>query len=275
MRRPNRFPSSLLFLFALAVFQAASAEYRLVWSDEFDKPGPPDPTKWISERGFVRNREVQLYQPENSRCQDGKLVIEGRRERVVNPRFNAASRDWRKLREHADYTSGSLITKDAWLFGRVEIRARFKALPGLWPAIWTTGVGRWPHSGEIDILEFYKGAILANFVWAGQGGRDLWSTTKTPLEELGADTWNERFHIWICEWDAEKIAISLDGRLLHALAMKDVTNADGPPVNPFLEPQRFRLNLAIGGNGGSPAKTPFPQRYEVDYIRLYQKTDTH
>lgn len=274
----------IAFALALAAIPSAIAEtpvppprapdYRLVWADEFDKPGPPDPAKWVSERGFERNHELQSYQPENSRCEDGNLVIEGRRERVANPRFVAHSHDWRKSREHAEYTSGSLITKDAWLFGRLEIRARFNALPGLWPAIWTTGVGHWPHAGEIDIMEFYQGDILANFVWAGEGGRDHWSTSKTPLKKFGTDTWNQRFHIWVCEWDSEKITISLDDRVLNTLEMKSVVNADGPPINPFLKPQRFRLNMAIGATGGDPSKTAFPQRYEVDYIRLYQKPGT-
>ncbi len=48
-------------------------------------------------------------------------------------------------------------------------------------------------------------------------------------------------------------------------------NLDGPRTNPFQAPQQLRLNLAIGGAGGNPSKTPFPQRYEVDYFRIYQK----
>jgi hypothetical protein len=32
------------------------------------------------------------------------------------------------------------------------------------------------------------------------------------------------------------------------------------------------LNLAIGGaNGGDPSATAFPTRYEVDYVRVFQK----
>jgi len=78
-----------------AVFAQAStadvrpveSRYQLVWSDEFNNTGPPDPANWGYERGFVRNEEFQWYQPENARCIDGKLVIEARRERVENPRY--------------------------------------------------------------------------------------------------------------------------------------------------------------------------------------------
>ena len=32
------------------------------------------------------------------------------------------------------------------------------------------------------------------------------------------------------------------------------------------------LNLAIGGmNGGDPTGTSFPSKFEVDYVRVYQK----
>ena len=35
------------------------SSYKLVWADEFDYRGAPDPNKWTYERGFVRNQELQ------------------------------------------------------------------------------------------------------------------------------------------------------------------------------------------------------------------------
>ncbi len=272
----------ILLVFAAGLLLAHAEEanmpprdpaYKLVWSDEFNQDGPPDSRKWTSETGFVRNEELQWYQAGNSSCHNGLLVIEARQEVIKNPNFQKGSANWKKNRVTAPFTSGSLITTgdNEWLFGRSEIRARFKALPGLWPAIWTTGRGRWPHGGEIDVMEFYQDQILANFVWAGKGGRDHWLSSKHPLENFGKDTWDEQFHLWVIEWNPEKIEIFLDGKLLNTLPMHTATNQDGPPINPFLAPQRFRLNLAIGAAGGDTSKTPFPQRFEVDYVRIYQK----
>lgn len=256
-----------------AVHPPRDPAYRLVWSDEFDIDGPPDSTKWVSETGFKRNRELQWYQAENSRCQDGFLIIEARKEKVENPDYQRDSRHWSKSRKFSKFTSGSLVSTDGyvWHFGRSEVRARFKARPGLWPAIWTTGKGPWPHAGEIDIMEFYQEQILANFVWAGKGGRDHWVTSKHPIEDFGKDTWDEKFHVWVAEWDEERIAIYLDGKLLNTLPVNEAVNKDGPAIKPFLHPQHFRLNLAIGGQGGDPSATSFPQRYEIDYVRIYEK----
>jgi hypothetical protein len=72
---------------------ANDAPYRLVWSDEFDGSGPVDTASWGFERGFVRNQELQWYQPDNAVRRDGHLVIEGRREHKPNPRYVAPGAD--------------------------------------------------------------------------------------------------------------------------------------------------------------------------------------
>jgi hypothetical protein len=82
-----------------------SADYELVWSDEFDKDGRPDPRRWTYERGFVRNRELQWYQPESAWCETGLLIIEGRRERVRNPRYDPDSKSWTRNCQAALKTS--------------------------------------------------------------------------------------------------------------------------------------------------------------------------
>ncbi|HET9511862.1 MAG TPA: glycoside hydrolase family 16 protein, partial [Sphingomonas sp.] len=65
----------------------APAGYRLVWNDEFDRPGRPDPARWAyaTDRNAVGwgNRELQYYsrdRRENARIERGVLVIEARRE---------------------------------------------------------------------------------------------------------------------------------------------------------------------------------------------------
>jgi beta-glucanase (GH16 family) len=57
---------------------------------------------------------------------------------------------------------------------------------------------------------------------------------------------------------------------LNEVSLSKLNNPDGS--NPFQQPHYLLLNLAIGGdNGGNPSDTEFPSRYEVDYVRVYQK----
>jgi beta-glucanase (GH16 family) len=251
---------------------------KLVWNDEFNKSGKPDSTNWIYENGFVRNEELQWYQPGNANCANGLLTIEGLKEKVKNPNFTVGSTNWETSREYAEYTSASIQTRGhrQWKFGRFEIRARIDTACGAWPAIWTLGIsGEWPSDGEIDIMEFYRvrgvPTVLANFAWAtGQRWSAKWDDLKKPLSDFTATDpeWTKKFHIWRMDWNKDSINIFLDDQLLNTTLLSQTLNPDG--FNPFHQPHYLLLNLALGGNGGDPSKSRFPIRYEVDYVRIYQ-----
>jgi beta-glucanase (GH16 family) len=260
-----------LFLATQPQEDPAPPGYHLAWSDEFNRDGAPDPANWHFEQGFVRNRELQWYQPQNATVRHGSLVIEGRRERVPNPNYDPASSDWQKNRQYADYTSACVETRGLheWLYGRFEVRARISAQPGLWPAIWTLGVSKpWPSNGEVDILEYYQNMILANTAYGVGGG--TWHTVKTPYDQIATDKdWDRKFHVWRMDWDENWIRLYLDDRLLNETDVSKTVNPDG--FNPFHQPQFLLLNLAIGSTGGDPSKTRFPTKYEIDYVRVYQQ----
>jgi len=257
----------------------------LVWSDEFNMDGKPNAANWKYEKGFVRNEELQWYQSDNVNCKDGLLVIDGKREQVTNPNYIQGSTDWKKNRQYADYTSGSIISQglQQFQFGRFEIRARIDTTLGSWPAIWTKGIaGKWPFCGEIDIMEFYRSkevpTILANVAWGSATYTSgTWDTRKVALSYFtGKDPdWCKKFHVWRMDWSADSINLYLDDELLNYTLVKNTKNPDGyDPQQPHLQKHYLLLNLAIGSNGGNPTQSPFPIKYEVDYIRVYQPAPT-
>lgn len=250
-------------------------EYKLVWSDEFEKSGSPDSANWKYEHGFVRNEELQWYQPENARCENGYLIIEAKREQKPNPGYEAGSNDWRKKREMINYTSSCLITagKKTWQYGRFEMRGRIDISKGMWPAWWTLGIDkRWPANGEIDIMEYYNGKLLANIACLGKDRKAEWYSNPFSVDSLGGASWSSKFHIWRMDWTKDFIALYLDDQLLNKVAVDSLVNKDGSGFNPFKQPHYMLLNLAIGGmHGGDPGNTSFPRLFEVDYVRVYQK----
>lgn len=249
--------------------------YQLVWADEFNTAGRPDSTRWRYEAGFVRNEEFQWYQPENAVCKNGRLVIEARREEKANPNYTAGHKDWRRNRPSINYTSSCLLTegKASWLYGRFEMRARIDIRNGIWPAWWTLGINKpWPGNGEIDIMEYYRGKLLANIACLGNNRRPEWFSNTFSIDSLGGTAWADQFHVWRMDWTKEYIALFVDGNLLNKVSLDVLANKDGSGFNPFKQPHYMLLNLAIGGqNGGDPAATTFPSLFEVDYVRVYQK----
>lgn len=260
----------------------AAQEYQLVWCDEFNTDGRLDDASWNYEKGFTRNHELQWYQPDNAYCLGGHLIIEARQEKRPNPMYEEGSKDWRKSREFIECTSSSVTTrgKHEFQYGRFEVRARIPVAKGAWPAIWTLGNSLpWPSCGEIDIMEFYriKGVrhILANAAWGTERRSSAkWDTQTVPFAkylEMNPD-WATEFHVWRMDWDEEAIRLYLDDELLNETLLSETINGSPDHQNPFKQPHYILLNLAVGGDNGGPVEADaYPMRYEIDYVRIYQK----
>lgn len=270
--------STILFGAAHSASGEGSAGWELVWADEFDAPGRPDPAIWSHEIGFVRNEELQYFtdNTKNARVEDGMLVIEAHREQLANAEYDAGSDHWSRSREVSEYTSASLTTrgKKSLRYGRVEVRARLPRGRGVWPAIWMLGrnhkeVG-WPLCGEIDILEyvgFDPGHIHGTF--HTEAYNHMNKNQKASMLEVSDVT--EAFHVYGVQWDEERIAITFD-RQPYSVYEKP----EGATVEewPFDAPHFLLMNFSVGGAwGGMQGVDPsvYPQRFEIDYIRVYER----
>jgi beta-glucanase (GH16 family) len=275
-----------IWLLATITATADAGEWKLVWSDEFDRPGLPDPARWGYETGYLRNHERQFYtraRRENARVEGGMLIIEARKERypIPHPDSSAQPNSRRRKatsRELADYTSASLTThgKAAWTYGRIEVRAKLPAGRGTWPAIWTLGtdIGEvgWPRCGEIDIMEFVgfePGTIHANIHTSKYN-----HVKKTGKgDRIAIADASEAFHVYAVEWDEKKIDFFVDDRKYFTYT----NEGTGRDAWPYDRKQYLILNLAIGGDWGGQKGIDdriFPQRYTIDYVRVYQRSPT-
>lgn len=251
--------------------------WKLVWSDEFDRDGMPDPNKWGYEEGYIRNNERQYYtraRKENARVEKGVLIIESRKEKFPNARHTPGSDDWKRA-EFAEYTSASLTTrgKGEWTYGRMEVRAKLPTGRGMWPAIWMLGTNisevGWPRCGELDIMEnvgFDPDVIHANV--HTQAYNHVKKTNKgnsIKVEKPHAD-----FHVYSMDWTPEQVEFFVDGKKYFSFANEKT----GKDMWPFDAPHYLILNSAIGGGWGGMRgidDSIFPQRYEIDYVRVYQQ----
>lgn len=228
----------------------------LIFSDEFDVNGAPDPAKWGYDIGTGSggwgNNEQQYYtnRSDNVIVQNGVLKITLKKENYSG----------------SSYTSTRMLTanKFSFKYGIVEARAKLPAGGGTWPAIWSLGANintaGWPACGEIDIMEHKGNDLNRIFGTLHYPGRSGGSADGSSRIISNAST---EFHIYKLEWTAASIKISVDGVVFHTVA-----NSTSLPFN-----HNFFLimNVAMGGTFGGAVDPNFNSAsMEVDYIRVYQ-----
>lgn len=241
-------------ILASAGAAGAAGGWSFSWSDEFGGAAV-DASVWGYENGYVRNSEAQYYtnRAENSRIEDGKLLI-----RALRDNWNGN-----------EYTSASRTTrgKKSWKYGRFEMRARIDIRAGSWPAWWwLPNTGGWPKGGEIDMMEYYQNKLLFNVM----DGSGRWTAPTRSISSLGGARWAEEYHTWTMEWDSTRIDLSLDGAPINHYVV-DSANGTGPNGNnPFRQPGYLLVNQALGGtNGGDHTRTAYPVDYRIDWIRVH------
>lgn len=243
-------------------------EWELVWSDEFNGEGLPNDSNWsynIGNWGWGNN-EPQYYtegRKENARQENGHLIIEAHKDDMGQA-----------------WTSARLTTqgKHAFIYGKIEFRAKVPEGRGTWAAGWLLGDAyrdeiSWPYCGEIDVLE------TVGYEMDDETGTGLnHATCHTRAyyfkqgnqigAEIAIDSMNTKFHTYAIEWYPDRIDAYLDGEYYFTYD-KNEDELEWP----FNNPQNIILNLAVGGGwGGAQGIDPSYEKHQfiIDYVRVYQ-----
>ncbi len=227
---------------------------HLVWYDDFNTPGSPDPTKWGFDLGGGGwgNNELEYYtnRQTNAVVSNGTLKIYALKES-----YNGSQ-----------YTSARVLSNNLYSFeyGRMDVRAKLPAGTGTWPAIWMLGndlaTAGWPACGEIDVMEqngSLKSTIYGTLHYPTEAGQygDGSSTTTT--------TASSAFHVYTTLWTPTSIQLLMDSVVYYTLPNKLSL--------PFNQPFFIILNVAMGGNFGGTVDPAFTvDSMEVDYVHVYQ-----
>ena len=251
-----------IFLFLAATLSATAANdlpgWKLIWSDEFDRAGVIDSTKWVPcERGPSDWNNTMTRDPKCYVVKNGRLRLVG----MVDPKAG----DKKPV-----FLTGGVTTKGKFEFkhGKIEIRARFKSAKGAWPALWMLGVkGGWPANGEIDLMEhlnFDKTVYqtVHSEYTKGPGGANPPKGGSAPVKV-------DDFNTYGVEWDAEKIVFIVNGKPGHTyprIADK------GPAQWPFDQPFYIIMSMQIEGSWvGKADPKDYPAWMEIDWVRVYSK----
>lgn len=244
---------------------------RLVFEDTFDGSAgsPPDPSKWDYEIGYIRNNEKQFYTNRPDNCFISKhktltIVANNIPEQVDGGRHTAA------------VTSASIFTKQAFKYGRFEVRLKVPSGRGVWPACWLLGedleTTGWPKCGEIDMMEYvgFEPGV-AHCALHSAAHNHLKNNQMHETRRLSG--MEKEFHDYVCVWTPNHISLCVDK---HEVLALDRKKSDSSAEWPFDHPFRLKLNLAIGGDWGGQQGIDdklFPAVFEIEHVRVFELAD--
>ena len=251
------------FFFALTALagsllvSAQAREYRLSWEENFDG-NEINSSNWEKiTRGGSNWRHYMSDEPSLYKVADGMLTLRG----VVNN--GLVPSDTARYLTAGLYTKGKRTLK----YGKVEVRARLEAAQGAWPAIWLLPeTGKWPDSGEIDILErlnhddFVYQTVHTNYTYVQQQTDNPPHSAKAPIK-------TDDYNIYTVEILPEQLIFSVNGEQTFVYPR---IRTDRPGQYPFGSPYYLLVDMQIEGDWvGKADPAQYPIEMNVDWVRFY------
>ena len=234
--------------------------WKLIFEDNFTQKGSFNKKKWSysprwhpSWAKFLTASTDYVYQ------ENGNLFL-----RMDNKKIEGDS---------IPYHSGGIQTsqKFSFLYGKVEVRAKFNKGKGSWPAIWMIPeaphkYGDWPKSGEIDIMEHVNNEdIVHQTIHSQSETDDNGGSISTKTSNYNINDYN----IYSIIWEKNRIEFYVNNRLQYTYHKADKTTYEQWP---FDVPFYIILNQSGGAGWPGPIDNKdLPFEMKVDYVRVYQK----
>ncbi|MDP9048361.1 MAG: glycoside hydrolase family 16 protein [Bacteroidota bacterium] len=218
-----------------------------------------DRSKWnVENRVHTVNNEQQAYVDSAATiylvhgragegAKNGALVLKT----VFKPGFIANNNKY-------DFISGRINTRQKmeFTYGTASARMKMSSGAGLWPAFWALGNGKWPDSGEIDVME-----TVGDSSWISNAlhGPNYFGNTPFAYRAFfpkGTDV--TKWHIYSVDWSADTIVFKVDGMTTYTVTRAMIEHYGRWA---FDNPKFLILNFALGGGypeGVNKIKSPYP-----------------
>jgi beta-glucanase (GH16 family) len=230
---------------------------RTLFEDEFSG-SVLDRAKWnVIVTGRTVNNEQQAYIDSTDVLELGGGTL------TIRPRFRAGFKT--PEGNGFDFVSGRVDTRGRFEFtyGTAAARMKLAAGAGLWPAFWALGNGRWPDTGEIDVMENVGESTWTSVALHGPGYFGNTPLVKRATVDVAA------WHVYAVDWTSDALVFHIDDREIYRVAKADVEKYGRWA---FDNPKHLILNLALGGTyprGVNNVEKPYPgiSQATVDAIK--------
>lgn len=281
MKKPSLFMLAIISLFGLdiALSQPPSEAYQLVFSDEFEEP-LPQKNWWTTKcetHGTGNCEESMFYMAENVSVSGGHLILTAREEAQT---CNGKTKQ---------YTSGQVHSATQYTYGYFEARVKLPEGRGFWPAFWlyATNTNAYNNYEEIDIFENCgcdcNEIKFGTFYEIDNNGISSDNMNHDQLN-YGIDDICNNFHVIGAEWTPLAVTYFVDGvqtfttpnrnnhspkHVLFNLAIEGCYGGCGPIE--YCGDLNWERSKHPGGDCEVMCNTAFPQTYEIDWVKVYQR----
>ncbi len=266
--------------------QISSASIKTIFFDDFSG-NALDRSKWnVIVTGQTVNNEQQAYVDssatiyiakgkEAAGAKNGALVIQPR----FSPGFT--TKEGKKF----DIISGRIDTRSKveFTYGTVAARIKMTEGTGFWPAWWILGTGRWPETGEIDIMEFIGQKEWTNAAMHGPGYSG--NTPFVKRDSFAVKDPVTNWHVYSVDWQPDSLMFKVDGNEFYRVTRSMVEKYGKWSYD---NAKFLILNFALGGGypaGVNKVKEPYfglpassvdlikqeKSKIWVDWVRVTQK----